>query len=301
MGLVLYETSNLEAPLVSSDERVFVVPPRGRVTVQNREFKIVYFLRAQGRLFIDDEHVYDISDGSLVTFPGACRHLYENSSPDAPAQIHAFRLALKPREKIRTIRDERKRHFFQDNFAQPQMVSVLHAPDIIENINLIRREVEQKSPGWELSVNAAIWQFIVAAARAFQTVNQPAPKAVSTRFLLVNKAREYIHKNYHRPLTLGEIALYVDRGEEHLAREFKKMLGITVFQYLRQTRIEAAISLMADSAFSLTQIATLTGFSTLAFFSRCFREATGKSPSAYRAELASQLIMPEGQNRYEMY
>ncbi len=301
MGLVLYETSNLEPPLVYSDERVFIVPPRGRVTVPNREFKIVYFLRAQGRLCIDTHHTYELSDGALVVFPRACKHLYENSSPDGSAQIHAFRLALQPREKIRCMKDVRKKHFFTENFSLPQMTSALHEPAIIENINLIRREVEQKASGWELAVNAAIWQFLVSAARAFQTTDQPAKKTVSTRFLIVNKAREYIHKNYHRPLTLGEIALYVDRGEEHLAREFKKSLGITVFQYLRQTRIEAAISLMADSAYSLTQIASLTGFSTLAFFSRCFREATGKSPSAYRSELASQLIMPEGQNRYEMY
>jgi len=58
---------------------------------------------------------------------------------------------------------------------------------------------------------------------------------------------------------------------------------------------------MTDSNYSLTRIATLTGFNTLAFFSRCFRETTGKPPSKYRSELPSQLILPEGQHRYEIF
>jgi transcriptional regulator GlxA family with amidase domain len=103
--------------------------------------------------------------------------------------------------------------------------------------------------------------------------------------LLVDSAKEYIMKNLHTKLTLGDIAWKVGKGEEHLARVFKKETGQSVFDFVREMRIEQAKIHLYDTSKSLTYIATATGFSSLSFFSRTFKTIAGMSPSQYRSHI----------------
>ena len=54
------------------------------------------------------------------------------------------------------------------------------------------------------------------------------------------------------------------------------------FQYLNDYRIFRSIHLMKTTAYSLSSIASLTGFSNASRFAAAFRKKTGCSPSEYR-------------------
>ena len=69
----------------------------------------------------------------------------------------------------------------------------------------------------------------------------------------------------------------------YLSREFSKYFDDLNFgDYVRQKRIEKAISLMEESDYSLTEIAYLTGFSDQSHFTRTFKQITGKNPLSFR-------------------
>jgi len=230
MGLVVHSSNNLEPPLSTSDERIFVVPPHGKVVVKSRDFKLIYFLKASGRLCIDDKYAFDLKDGDLIVFPNPCEHFYINNSPNSIAQIHAFRLVLQAKDEISRLPDNSEKTFCLENFTEPRQVSALHSPGIIDSINLIRRELEEQATGWTLAVNSAAFQFLVSAARALQSGNlSPEERKAPARFLIVNNAREFIHKNYHRPITLGETALHVGWGRNILPASSKKRWALLFF------------------------------------------------------------------------
>lgn len=69
--------------------------------------------------------------------------------------------------------------------------------------------------------------------------------------------------------------------QRRLARE-----GVSFSGLLDQARIEMARRLMSHSSASLTDISAALGFAEPAIFSRFFRRWTGRTPSAWRADLA---------------
>ena len=59
-------------------------------------------------------------------------------------------------------------------------------------------------------------------------------------------------------------------------------------EYIRKQRIERAIELMQQPAYSLTEIAYLTGFSDQSHFTRIFKKHTGQNPSVYRKKMVKK-------------
>lgn len=84
-------------------------------------------------------------------------------------------------------------------------------------------------------------------------------------------------------LTLKEVSQNLSINPYYISREFSRYFdNLSYGEYIRKLRIEKAIGLLSTSAYSLTEIAYLTGFSDQSHFTRIFRQQTGKTPSAYR-------------------
>jgi AraC family transcriptional regulator of arabinose operon len=73
---------------------------------------------------------------------------------------------------------------------------------------------------------------------------------------------------------------------KYMAHLFKKEKGVTMQQYHNSVRMDEACRLLCSTLMSIGEIADKLGFSDVLYFSRCFRNYTGKSPSAYRKESA---------------
>ncbi len=87
-------------------------------------------------------------------------------------------------------------------------------------------------------------------------------------------------------LNLKEISKDLNVHPSYLSREFSKYFeNLSFGEYIRKLRIEKAMQLMETLAYSLTEIAYLTGFSDQSHFTRIFKKHTGKNPSQYRKSL----------------
>lgn len=81
---------------------------------------------------------------------------------------------------------------------------------------------------------------------------------------------------------LPEMALAAGLSTFHFLRRFKRATGTTPWRYLTDLRLAKARSLLADPAMGVREAAAAAGFSDPAYFSRLFRQRTGRTPSAYR-------------------
>jgi AraC-like DNA-binding protein len=87
-------------------------------------------------------------------------------------------------------------------------------------------------------------------------------------------------------LSLKQISKELNVHPAYLSREFSKYFEDLSFgDYIRKLRIEKSIHLLHSSAYSLTEIAYLTGFSDQSHFTRIFKKFTGKNPSEYRRKV----------------
>jgi AraC family transcriptional regulator len=69
-----------------------------------------------------------------------------------------------------------------------------------------------------------------------------------------------------------------------LRLNFRRHVGMTVQQAIRERRLEVATGLLRDSDLPITDVAIAAGFYDQSHFTNAFREATGMSPGRFRAQ-----------------
>jgi two-component system response regulator YesN len=100
---------------------------------------------------------------------------------------------------------------------------------------------------------------------------------------LLNKAYRYIEDNYNREeLSLKEVADHVNVSTGYLSSIFKKVGGQVFSDFLLETRMKSALSLMSREDCKTYEVAYRVGFSNPQYFSVCFKKYTGFTPSDYR-------------------
>ncbi len=67
-----------------------------------------------------------------------------------------------------------------------------------------------------------------------------------------------------------------------LSQQFKKEMGVTLSQYVIEKKIERVKSMIRQDSHSITQIANMLDYSSVAHLSSQFRKVAGINPSAYR-------------------
>ncbi|MDW6005263.1 AraC family transcriptional regulator [Vibrio mangrovi] len=105
---------------------------------------------------------------------------------------------------------------------------------------------------------------------------------VKTNLSIVKSIISFIHSHYEQELDLDEIARATNISKEYACRAFKKSTGLTIFQYINQTRIRNACYLLSTTDRKISDIAFSTGFNNLSYFSKVFREIKGMSPKEVR-------------------
>lgn len=100
----------------------------------------------------------------------------------------------------------------------------------------------------------------------------------------IQLCRDYIETHTGDDLSLPVLAKYVGYSEYHLSRKFKQEMGISISAYIRYARVERAKFLLANTKYSISQIATDLHFCSSSHFSNVFLEVTGKKPQEYRRE-----------------
>ena len=98
----------------------------------------------------------------------------------------------------------------------------------------------------------------------------------------VDQAVSYMQINFHRSITVEEIAGTCGIDDRYLYNLFIKHLGISPKQYLNELRLDNAKKLLRGSDCTVTEVAFSVGFTDVLAFSRFFSKHIGKSPTAYR-------------------
>lgn len=100
----------------------------------------------------------------------------------------------------------------------------------------------------------------------------------------ISHVRDILVSRLRFPPALPDLADAAGMSHTRLNRGFKKLYGCTVFEYLRNERLNYGRILLDEHRLSITQTAFEAGFSSSSHFAAAFQKAYGVSPSAYRRE-----------------
>lgn len=91
----------------------------------------------------------------------------------------------------------------------------------------------------------------------------------------------YIHIHLEEELSLRTLAKLVDKNASALSASFSQEVGMTVTQYIHQTRIEKALFYFNTTSMPVSEVALAVGMHDFAYFSRLFHKQVGCSPREY--------------------
>ena len=83
-------------------------------------------------------------------------------------------------------------------------------------------------------------------------------------------------------ITLQALAEEVHLSPSHLSKLFHREMGLTISDYIRKKRVEAAGNMLKFSDYSCAEIANYLCFSSESHFIQIFKKEMGKTPKQYR-------------------
>jgi len=104
----------------------------------------------------------------------------------------------------------------------------------------------------------------------------------STKNKRIKTIHEFLMKNYREAVDLKQLAALVNMAEGSLCRFFKTHVGITIFEYLNQIKVEFACKLLMDKNLSILDVGLDSGFNNLSHFNKQFKKITKLPPKEYR-------------------
>jgi AraC-like DNA-binding protein len=115
-------------------------------------------------------------------------------------------------------------------------------------------------------------------ARAVKTPLQPPNDTQQQLYTFFQPILNYINEHYHEPLRRDQLANMVHMSPSYFGDQFKKCFGISLFDYITDTRLRKAYSLLKHTDESVHNIVTMVGFNSPSLFYRKFYEYYKKKP-----------------------
>ena len=116
-----------------------------------------------------------------------------------------------------------------------------------------------------------------------ELLNEFTTKVINEdRDIAVVACKNYIDKNYYKPIGLDDLTTITKRSKYHLLRKFKEEMGTTPGNYLIRIRLERAMELILSTDDNIDTIAKKVGFSCGNYFSKVFRKNIKVSPLEFK-------------------
>ena len=143
-----------------------------------------------------------------------------------------------------------------------------------EIISILRRAESAKGRGDELGLCSLVYKLLAELRRAQEVAYAPSDSRVAV-------ARDYIDSHLAVPDCLSRAISESGVTARRFGDLFKFAVGSTPNRYLVTRRIERAKELLTVEDISVSEVADLSGFSDVYYFSKVFKRETGVPPSKW--------------------
>jgi len=262
------------------------------------EIELIYIMEGHGVLLVGDK-IEPVAAGDLLMIGGNLPHLCRFDS-------HTFAYPSQRQGRIKLPLQLLTLHFNPDIFGA-QFISL---PEN-EYLRMVIRQagnVLAFQGGLRTRLKVLLNQLLnapaseripllmqllapIASEREYRSIN---PQIQQHTFNAGDETRLtkiylYTLNNFHRVITLKEIAAVIYMVPNAFCRYFKSRTRKTYSKFLLEIRVGHACKLLKETDYSIVIISYESGFSNLSNFNRYFKRITGKKPLAVRKEFQRYL------------
>jgi two-component system response regulator YesN len=106
---------------------------------------------------------------------------------------------------------------------------------------------------------------------------------------IVHAALEFIDAHYTEMISLQDIADHVSISKNYFSELFKKVTGENFIDYLIHLRVNHAKQLLNSTTLKIYEVAQMSGFNDVKYFSKLFKKIVHMSPADFRGGSSSYI------------
>lgn len=238
------------------------------------EMEIVYIIN--GSIEVDLEgKKHLVGPRSLMFIPSGVVHHFREDDKQNLICVIRYNMQL-----LDCYSDDAKnfyREFFSDLLITGESEEIDRimgfVPTALETTDKIQEETNM------LSVFYMLCQVLISDPKLI-LVREAHPKNQEAETM--TKMQGYIQDHLREKIMLKDVADYLGFSESYCSRYIKKKTKMTFLEYLNNERMDIARNELSKSGAPVTEVAFMTGFSSIQSFNRIFKQYFGMSPSDYR-------------------
>lgn len=141
-------------------------------------------------------------------------------------------------------------------------------------------DTQRKKPLYEESVSLTLEYLFVLIHR--EMIDQS--ESIDTVHDEIIQAFHYFADNYNRDICIEEYAEEHHMSTAWFIKRFKQYTKMTPKEYIVSVRMSHAQTLLEQTLYTISEIASIVGYENPLYFSRVFKKQFGLPPNRYRSE-----------------
>lgn len=245
-------------------------------------YHVVWVTRGSGVHIIDSEQ-YEVKPDSLFFMSPGQVHDFQLSEDTEGYTINFsaefYALQLKNKNSLNEI----------PVYAIEQPISAVYldpaqADDLRKLIEDIAAEYEGEQSGHHDLLRSYLSIFLIKASRMAEPAanGDPTQRSVS----ITRRFKGLLEQHFRTVVEVEQYARMLRVTERALNEATRRAAGVTASKLIRERVMLEAKRLLLHSEVAVSEIADQLSFDDPAYFSRCFKKHTGRSPVDYRQGLA---------------
>jgi AraC-like DNA-binding protein len=236
--------------------------------------------RRREKEIVDKIKVYQLNKGDAFLNPPG-QFCWQKSSEQNPIIEYGMRFSF----SIKKTETPVNKYFTKEykiihQLLSQNIIQVTHNNDEIRSIfESIFREAYNRFPGFVTKIKNDFLNLIILYARQSwdnKKIEYYIPEIDTTEKRL-EMIDNFIQINLANSIKINQLSKYVFMSERSLCRFVKKHKGISIHRYILQNKINQALSLRKNLEYTLSDIASILGFSSPFHLSKAIKQHTGKN------------------------
>lgn len=226
---------------------------------------------------------YEVSAGDLIFIPPGMLHSI-STLPDTMLQSETYVFHMQflgaHNADICNIR------YLTPIISQKLIPPVLFSPEhplygALKSIFLELNDAHAgKQSGYELLLKASLLK-LMALLLPYCEEQSTKPQIHAEHTTKLKMLLEYIDAHYTEDISISQLADLCYFSEYHFMRFFKKYVGMTCLEYIKNLRLEKAAELFEQGNHSTLEVSLSVGFHNLSYFHREFKKKYDMTPKKF--------------------
>ena len=143
-------------------------------------------------------------------------------------------------------------------------------------------EYEAHEVCYAMPIRANLYLMMTELLRYYGGEKRGDDRVVYHNVMRMKPVLDRIENDYAEKMTIPSLAAELCLTPDHFTRIFREGVGVPPVEYINRVRLHRALTLLAETDLPVSEVAQRSGFFSMQYFYRIFRETLGDSPLSFR-------------------